>query len=1313
MRTVPADVTEAITLPTGHNQGGRITIYKSRNYFDELTSNNAPSVAKDVGYTGKRLNEASFLLAPEYRPEIVHQVITAFVSVDGNLFIMLEGSSAALLLLSNIDPSSHIGFNANNAAGIYSIYYYNTGASQWEYQHIDIDLLMADGSNCLTGVVTAFPELPKGSIYPLVGTENTFVLLDIYEGAVRVRIYDDNKDTIPNDYRFMNPLRVLDPDTEDAYLLHKAGAVLSGNKVFVYFSHYDGSVKSMICTLNSDLRHGVWSDIRTSIPQDLSNFYINNVFQHNGRIFIAGNFSRKEQFASPIVYTLLVWSDDGLIFTMNRRVLCSLINLPFHVHTDGVDVVFTSTNRIYRTTAPYQIIGENAEQTVVEIVSISGSVNGEMSAVLAAGSEQYFNDSKIDTGSYAKLDMSIISLEGKQYVKYFDVVVSGIGKQVKDGGRGNSITLQTDANWHTANMTHPFYMEFQGKQSVFDRAIDFSNLYKASTGVNPDWTLGVDFWAEDGTAIEHKVHTDESTIHWSADLSNLYDGFPVFGNLESYTIKVFGWSRAGKPDTNPNTADDTDTTTLNDKFLPVIEYLDLTENKIVYESTEAYLTSAFANPPQTYFEVHDGSYPVVMSIPNPGEGRKITRVGVKVVSQSPGKTTYYLERIEMPEILVNCIVMSGTAAAFDTVGITSSILTDITPESYQDTGGTEWSIHGYGEWRYKHSFSGLLSDQYMAVGEQLDLAQTFVECIIKNDSTLAIREIRKHIKAKVISTAYGLGYIGSRSDGLVKYSLAAGDVFEYTSEPFTLAPGAEKSLDAHFLVNKHWISTGVGHGYYADNPTTIDANVWFTVGSTVLEITDNFFDSNPNAFKYRKYIADPAFGQHYFVYQKIKNDGTTPWIVKSSIRAHNNLGWGKPMHYKWVSPTRSEDETSVTQGTDFEWISDDITVSPGEEKLVYIEFWCDSWSGDSAGFEATAYFIDASATGGLPTDGTLAITRVLTNKKKGIPQIVFSTKPYSAWNFEAVGRFEFKGDYANVGLVGLATDEKNFVVGCITNGKAYLAHMKNGKRIVLQEFTGDIFPDTLYDLRLWHREGVLGLEYKLSTDLWPQRGSQVLYEWRYVDGAITSNDDIYHVGAYSYLDPPRFQIVGMSSGQSILAALPIDVDPTDGDSDLVNRFPDTGRIDVDGIIYNYTGRNVLMGELACGPFQLRNVGSWKSPFNKELGSGFSYQGGLAIECLDFKWLDGADYHTDYAGCIMASSAGYAWLNEQTMYKPWIKTNIKAVRQRNRARFYSKTIPILVSIHQRKGIYHQWVDRTYSGGPIGCHLHAQPRFVRLL
>lgn len=972
MRGVNPAITGAITNESAHKQTARLTVYKSRVYFDALTTNFPSSDAKAIAYTGNKLNEVSFL----YSYESVNKVITAYVTSANNLYFMTEDSATPILALTGVNEKCKIGINPNNLSNVYLLYYYSVTNSRWEYRHIDVATLISTGSGFLSAVVNYFSEFSIGSIYPLEGTANTFVLFDIYEGAVRVRICDDNADTVPSKYRFINPLKVLSASTDDIYLLHKAGAVLVNGKVYVYFSHYDGSVKSMVCTLQSDMRHGVWSDIRVAVPQDLSVFSINNVFAKNDRIFLSGNFSRTQQFASIATYSLLVWSDDGITFTMNRRVLCTSINLPFQVSCYLDTVIFSCTNRIYKTNAPYYLIGESADHTVLSIVSISGSITGEFTANIRSGAEQYFNDPYIDTGSYAKLETFIesSSIAPSGFVKYQDVIISQNDKNTKDGGRNHVLFLMTDANWHTSVMTQPFYMEFQGKQTQYDPCADFSNLYKASTDISPTWYVSTEFWGANGTTFSTQTHNNATTRHWTKDFIDLFMSYPLFGSASFYHVNVYGWSRAGLPSTVPNTPDPTPTTTLNDKFYPVIEWEDSDGARHIRACTDADLVApSYDNPPQTYFETHDGSYPVVFAIPNPGAGLQITHLGVDVVSRSPSNTTYYLERIEMPDITASIIINNLNVATF---------------------------------------------------------------------------EVNNYLR---------------------------------------------------------------------------------TVG----------------------------------------------------------------------------------------------------DKTV--------------------------------------ITNYMTNKRKGIPQIVFSTRPYSAWNFEITSRVEFMGIYSKMGLVGLAVDEQNFIAGIIGKNKIQIIQLLHGKTIVLEEVTATISPSTKYDLRLWHRDGIIGFEYKVVGSYWPIRGSIISHEWKAVDGPMAILDDVFHVGAYSFIDPPGFRITGMRGSESIVAAMP-------GDSARLADFPSNGQIDIDGLLYTYTGKSTqFITTPALGPYQITGFGKTYFPNNADLDGGFSYDGGDYVDVTIYQNLPGTTSADFYNGAILASSGGHSFLITQIQWRAWTSINGVIIHERESAKVYCRDL----------------------------------------
>jgi hypothetical protein len=177
-------------------------------------------------------------------------------------------------------------------------------------------------------------------------------------------------------------------------------------------------------------------------------------------------------------------------------------------------------------------------------------------------------------------------------------------------------------------------------------------------------------------------------------------------------------------------------------------------------------------------------------------------------------------------------------------------------------------------------------------------------------------------------------------------------------------------------------------------------------------------------------------------------------------------------------------------------------------------------------------------------------------------------------------------------------------------------------------------------------------------------------------GAIAADNEIFHVGVYAYINPPKFRTVGFVSSGDIVPVLPLDREPLLSQSDFLARFGTSGRIDIEGVIYSYAAKNIVVNGTSdpiMGPFQLRNMESWDSPFNSDR-NGKSYQGGKAVEITQFAWLNGTTNWDDWAGAIVASSSGYSWLLDQTQWKVWITTGGEVVWLRNRVRHYSDTIP---------------------------------------
>jgi len=648
MRTVSQEATNAITLTSSTKSTARLTVYKSRNYFDTYTDK-SPLFAFPEDFDGRVTAEAVAYVSS------IDKVLTIAVNEDDELCFLVEGSETPVVLTYDSDYGNSIYINQDSRPGIFGnkIFYYvdSDYSPGWYISTFDASLVDAADGDCLSNT-TLFSTLLDGAIYPV--TTDSAIILTIDQGGIRPTFIasDGSEHECPG--RFMNPTYSMDSTlTQDILMTHFAGAILKDGTIYLYVTIYSGAVHVTKYKLATNSIDGSWSDFLIAVPEDLSTFQVGNVFVANDRIFLCGRFYRNGDLSSGEKYTLLLWSYDGITFSLDRRTLVTTIVLRFLAVVHGDYIQFISTNRYYEELSSYQIAGENAPSTVVTLNSISGSTSNGWNLNAKSSNEAYLDDTNMVVGSYAKLDIGLYTSSGIEWIKYHDVVISSINKGFEDGSRTYQISIMPDGRWHTASMTHPFYMEIQSKQSHFDPMADLHNMVVESMGNGNLWALSCDFWADDNAnGLAHFTHAGSTTtLHWGKDLIELCDSYPVLPDDEYIEFRIYAWSRAGIPSVNPNVADSTPTSTLNDDFYALMLIEDDSGNQSTVSSLIGELSSTYSNPPQTHFPEAEraGSTPIIYQMANPGAGKKIIKLGVKVISDT-GNTTYYTTRVELPDV---------------------------------------------------------------------------------------------------------------------------------------------------------------------------------------------------------------------------------------------------------------------------------------------------------------------------------------------------------------------------------------------------------------------------------------------------------------------------------------------------------------------------------------------------------------------------------------------------------------------------------------------------------------------------------------
>jgi hypothetical protein len=303
----------------------------------------------------------------------------------------------------------------------------------------------------------------------------------------------------------------------------------------------------------------------------------------------------------------------------------------------------------------------------------------------------------------------------------------------------------------------------------------------------------------------------------------------------------------------------------------------------------------------------------------------------------------------------------------------------------------------------------------------------------------------------------------------------------------------------------------------------------------------------------------------------------------------------------------------------------------------------------------------------------------------GAPHLMFSQKPFNAFNFryaaeftntmEAVAGLE---DYPlAVGIVGHAENGSNYTVGRWNraNDRAEIVKVRGGEETVLAytDISGLSLPDRVF-LLFEHRDGKFTLFYKDANKLWT---SMVSYVWEAADGwMFTSTTASMRCGIYGFISGPSFLITGLDIGG--------DEDTTAADAiahlpcyeGVMADFPATGSVTIGNNTYAYTGK-VTAPSPVRGPFMFRQSNLYTPP----------YGDGHGLECRDQQWTASP---TMLSGKIVASDDGSAFVIDHNLWQIFNRTAGVRNYYPNRARYYSTNSQISAR-------YMSFSNRIYATG----------------
>lgn len=619
----------------------RLLVHLNRAYFgaSELDTSHAVAISETAGIPTAPVQAASY----------THADGTIYtLALDGtDLKLFADNSSTLTTLRSGVDADCRPALDSSWA--------------YWLEGGVLYRAALTYGASPSLGSPDAIATLSTGAAVHAVADEE-LVVLSLMEGGIELThfYYDGSWHSgSMNNRRFMAPAELW----TDVYRLGYSAAVKRADgRVQVYLTDWDGAVRGV--TRHSN---GAWSDIFTAIPADLSAFYLANaICDSHDRVHLCGQFVRTAEFDTGVTYNLVPWSDDGVSFSLDRFVLVSQLGYRFRLALapDESTVHFVTFAGRYSAAAPWQYCQEESVYLEIgpdEILGANGSVGGEWEIRVSNSDDSRVEGGYLRRGAVVRLQVG----DGSSWFDLDRCVLARLRRKSSDGYRAASLTLINEGVWRADSLSYPFYLEMSARQAQYSDGAEDGTLYNAplSQGiVEPFWA---DLWGDEsyhsagGLWVMSHASGEVKDV-WTADLvaqCSLED-YPVVTQLP-INAKLYGWSRAGKMDTNPNTYDPTPTSCPNDSIslLLKVRHADGSEEELVVDSTDRF--------PQTWAKTVAGSLPIVLTLDDSvlTVGDQLLKVGMRFTcpTGSNYNTTFYPERIELPE--VSMYVTLGTVEA--------------------------------------------------------------------------------------------------------------------------------------------------------------------------------------------------------------------------------------------------------------------------------------------------------------------------------------------------------------------------------------------------------------------------------------------------------------------------------------------------------------------------------------------------------------------------------------------------------------------------------------------------------------------------
>lgn len=284
----------------------------------------------------------------------------------------------------------------------------------------------------------------------------------------------------------------------------------------------------------------------------------------------------------------------------------------------------------------------------------------------------------------------------------------------------------------------------------------------------------------------------------------------------------------------------------------------------------------------------------------------------------------------------------------------------------------------------------------------------------------------------------------------------------------------------------------------------------------------------------------------------------------------------------------------------------------------------------------------------------------------GLPSLLFSTRPYSAFNFRVNADFIYEegDDPISVGrtcwgVLGLAEDGRHYIVARYHKQKTQveLILVRSYRETELATYSVSGVESVMLD----HRDGRFRVWYRTSTTTW--QGPVIDYQYDEIThGKISMSDtDVMHTGVYAAVAPPGFLTPSFnmqkSDGIGIVAS---------SEDSVLDAFPSSGKFVINEKVYSYGSKTPRIDSY-IGPYQGRRrlQDYWKT-YRED---GVTYEGhGVEVTA----WFPDSDPYR-FQNLLLAADRGRTWLITKSDWEVQDTTSGVSKTLPNRSRHYCPTL----------------------------------------